>query len=68
MMPKMVVRRATFMPAATMVALMSPARRICSKAITMPMTVPRNPSDGAIEMNSVIHEQPFSRLAACTDP
>ena len=34
----------------------------------MPMTVPRNPSDGAMAMNSLIHEQPFSRLPDCTMP
>ena len=34
----------------------------------MPMTVPRNPSDGATAMQSVIQEQPFSSRAACTLP
>ncbi len=67
-MPKIVVMSATFMPAATMVGLMSPAVCIWSNAITMPTTVPRNPSDGAMAMKSVIHEHPFSRLASCTEP
>ncbi len=64
----MVVMSATFMPPATMVGLMSPATCIWSKAITMPITVPRNPSDGAMAMNSFIHEQPFSILPICTEP
>ena len=68
MIPKIVVMSATFIPAATIVGLMSPEICICSNAITMPITVPRKPSDGAIAMKSVIHEQPFSRLAACTEP
>ena len=68
MMPKIVVIRATFMPDATTVGLMSPAVCIWSKAITMPITVPRKPNDGAMAMNSVIHEHPFSMLALCTDP
>ena len=67
MIPKMVVIRATFIPAATMVGLMSPAVCIWSKAITIPMTVPRKPSDGAMAMHSVIHEQPFSILPICTE-
>ena len=33
-------------------------------AATIPITVPRNPSDGAIAIKSLIQEQPFSRLAA----
>ena len=64
MIPKMVVIKATFIPAATVVGLMSPTCCMRSKAITMPMTVPRNPNDGAIAIISVIHEQPFSKLAA----
>ena len=68
MMPKMVVMRATFIPEATMVGLMSPACWIWSKAMTMPITVPRKPSEGAMAMKRVIQEQPFSRLAACTSP
>ena len=28
---------------------------------TIPITVPKNPNDGAIAINSVIQEQPFSR-------
>ena len=68
MIPKMVVISATFIPDATMVGLMSPACCIWSKAITIPMTVPKNPSEGAMAINSVIHEQPFERLAACTVP
>ena len=68
MMPKIVVISATFIPDATIVGLMSPASCICSNAITMPITVPRNPNDGAMAINRVIHEQPFSRFAACTEP
>ena len=64
----MVVMSATFIPDATMVALMSPATRILSNAITIPITVPRNPNDGAIVMHSYIHEHPLSRLAVCTAP
>ena len=59
----MVVINATFIPAATIVGLMSPASCIWSNAITIPITVPRNPNDGAMAMKSVIQEQPFSRLA-----
>ena len=68
MMPKMVVMSATFMPSATILGLMSPASCIRSKAITMPITVPRNPSEGAMAIISLIHEQPFSRLPLCTVP
>ncbi len=68
MIPNMVVIRATFMPDATIDVLISPAMRIWSKAMTMPITVPRNPSDGAMEMKRVIHEHPRSRFADCTDP
>ena len=68
MIPKMVVISATFMPDATMVGLMSPACCIWSKAITMPITVPRKPNEGAMAMKSVIQLQPFSRLAASTVP
>lgn len=64
----MVVISATFIPEATMVGLMSPAICIWSKAITIPITVPRKPNDGAIAMKSVTHEQPFSKLALCTLP
>ena len=37
-------------------------------SITIPITVPKNPREGAMAMNRVIHEQPFSRLALCTAP
>ena len=59
---------ATFIPAATIVGLISPAVWIWSKAMTIPITVPKNPNEGAMAMNKVIHEQPFSRLAAWTEP
>ena len=68
MIPKMVVISATFIPSATMVGLMSPAVWMRSKAITIPMTVPRNPSDGATAINSLIHVHPFSILLICTAP
>ena len=68
MIPKIVVISATFIPDATMVGLMSAACWILSNDMTMPMTVPRKPSDGAMVMKSVIHEHPFSRFALCTDP
>ena len=66
--PKMVVISATFIPFATMVGLMLPALSIWSNDITIPITVPKNPSEGATAMNRRIHEQPFSMLEICTVP
>ena len=68
MIPKMVVISATFIPSATMVGLMSPAVCMRSKAITIPITVPRNPNDGATAMNRRIHVHPFSMFDICTAP
>ena len=39
-----------------------------SKAWTIPTTVPRNPSEGAIAMKSVIQERFFSSRPPCTPP
>ena len=66
MIPKMVVISATFIPFATIVGPMLPATSIWSKAITMPITVPKNPNEGATAMNRRIHEQPFSIFDTCT--
>ena len=59
--PKIVVIKATFIPPATTVGEISPTCWILSNACTIPITVPKNPSDGAIAINSVIQEHPFSR-------
>ena len=58
--------RATFMPPATILGLISPAISILSKDITMPITVPRNPNDGAIVMHKVIQTHPFSSFPTST--
>ena len=58
--PPTVVIRATFIPPATMVGEMSPAASIASKACTIPITVPKNPSEGARAMNRAIQERLFS--------
>ena len=47
---------------------MSPARWIASKAAIIPITVPRNPSDGAIAMKREIQLSPFSISLICTEP
>ena len=65
-MPKMVVISATFIPPATTVGLMSPAISILSNEMTMPITVPRKPNEGARAIKSVIHVQPFSNLLIST--
>ena len=47
-----VVIKATFIPPATTAGDMSPATMMASNAWIIPITVPKNPSDGAIAMKS----------------
>ena len=59
--PATVVIKATFIPPATTFGEISPAASIASKAPIIPITVPKNPSEGAIEMKRVIQERPLSK-------
>ena len=68
MIPNTVVSNATFIPDATIEAFRSPAISISSKAMTIPMTVPKKPSEGAMLMKRRIHEVPFSNKDVCTAP
>ena len=60
MRPPTVVIKATFIPPATTLGEISPAAWIASNALIIPITVPRNPREGAMAMKSEIQERPLS--------